>query len=177
MKRFLLFTIALALLSCNKEQFTYVPGPYDADFASAKFNTENLELESKMYKSLLNDSLYRLSIDHLDERGKLLKSMDFEFFRSTTDKQIVQFMEFDNKVDPQFSYYKMQGNDLVEKVYQVLETDSIEDYIQLTEFNVATGKVKGHFQVSLALAPSFVSPNEPLDTVVITDGYFETTIR
>jgi hypothetical protein len=67
------------------------------------------------------------------------------------------------------------GGDATCDWYNVIEEDSVNNYIQIDSFDSATGKVSGIFSVKLAVELPKCDPSAP-DTLFFSNGIFYTKI-
>lgn len=173
MRILIIFSIALLFGSCTKDEPIPEPEIYNG-FGSAEINGEVREFRPSMKFHESKDS-YGIVLDYYFQ--EVMKAqIHFRLFSNGEDLQIL-FQENENNQFPQAIYSTRIGDgDVAGNYYFLNEGDEIEDYLQLISFDESTGKVVGEFQASFVVDTAQIfDPNSP-DTIVITNGYFETTI-
>ncbi len=170
-----LILVVIVISSCKKDE-NPEPDIYNS-FATAKINNEVFSFKPSMIFSSTTDSYGILLEYHIDEII-LRKSLNFSFIKGETIKQSIYPISISNQDTSQCSYSTLIGDgDVLGNYYYLNENDLIEDYLELTQFNESTGNVQGTFQVSFYVDTSTIFDLNSPDTIIITDGYFETTIH
>jgi hypothetical protein len=96
----------------------------------------------------------------------------FDIFNFSLMKKGKQKIE--KPISHLLGYYR--GADAVVGFYDLIQNDSIEDYIEVTDYNVQTKEVTGNVQGSFKL--KFINPNYPIpDTVVFRNCTFKSKIN
>ena len=165
----------LLIASCTKDESS-IPEFYNG-VATGKINGVEFEFKPRMTHSIGNDSTFNLIINYIIGDNVLRKSISITYIRKTIETQKFNRNVFENKFDLQCKYLTwILDGDVPGNSYELIENDTIADYIQLISYDEKTGKVLGKFQGSFMVDTTHIfDPNSPND-LVITDGYFETTI-
>lgn len=165
--------IAMVLVACTKDDPEYSPNGFNG-FSSATINGNTLSFKPSM-KYFISSGTYGIGLDYF--KNNIIKSViHFGFFSNVLSKQKLNSI-LNEKKYPLASYATLIGDgDVAGNYYFLNETDTIEDYLLLTSFDDKTGDVKGKFQASFYVDTSLIFDLNSPDTIIITDGYFETTV-
>ncbi len=176
MKYLAIIMLLLFGISCSKDETIIEPEVYNG-IASGLINGEELIFSPRMTPSYGNDSTYSLLIDLLKGDNVLKKTIHFSYIKPIVEVQLLKQFDFYNKIDLQCSYATRIGDgDVAGNYYYLNADDDIEDYLQLTNFNKSTGEVTGIFQASFVVDTAQIFDTSSPEIIVITNGYFETTI-
>ena len=177
MKNFVLYFILLAsFLSCKKDDDT---NNNSWGTVSALRNGESWTGEiSAVINTFPSDTGIIINIHSID---KVKFGNDYLVFFKVPpiiDKyplSLTPLIVKDSLIGSDYSTLVSDGHVLGDHYY-VLEGDSVEDYIEITE--IKGDEIKGKFQASY-LRDTPVDPNRPPtpDTLIFTDGQFHTRIR
>ena len=162
----------LLLASCSKEKYPMVDSY--SGFATAKINDEVVNLKPSI-KYFPDEKVYGMVLDrYVDDIVRA--EISIGYFLNIDTLQVLHAYNEKMKF-PQATYVtRIEDGDVAGNSYDLIENDNIKDYIQLISYDEKTGKVVGKFQGSFTVDTTHIfDPNSPND-IVITDGYFETTI-
>jgi len=179
MKKYIVFAFGLFVFlnSCRPDEEPIVtPDPYTG-VAEAKINGEEFEFLPAMSPSPGNDSTFNLLLNYFIGNQVLRKRVFFRYIRQTLSVQPLFVATSTDKENLQcgFGTFLYDG-DVSGNYYLLNPNDSIEDFFRFLSFDEASGEVSGVFQASFVVSENAIfDPNSP-DTIVITDGYFETKI-
>ncbi len=173
-----IFFIAFSIISCSKEK--PVKDPYLIEpigFGTAKVNGEVHDFKPFLYHRN-NQEYYGLSLNrYLNER--LRSEIHIAHFYNTSNLQILTpEIIGEDHLKPEASYgTRLSSCELLMGNYYFLnDNDEIDDYVQLISFDENSGDMVGKFQCSFVVDTSTICDKSSPDTIVITDGYFETTV-
>ncbi len=176
MRNFLIVIILVILTSCHKDE----PVPVDYGYGTMDLNGESYSLVPYLSKPKRpsDDSLYFLYLKYVLQNGYLRKQIDFSGFKLKLDTQFFKKWNPGETTDMTSVYStSLSDGDVFGNIYFLNENDTIPDYLKLTEINSKTGEVKGIFQCSYYVDTSLIFDPDSPDTIIITNGYFETIIR
>ncbi|HHH50457.1 MAG TPA: hypothetical protein ENK52_05725 [Saprospiraceae bacterium] len=175
MKKYLVLLLTLAMVFSCKDDENPEPEIYNG-FATAKINSEEYNFKPHMaFFSSVNS--YGLSLQYHINENILRKAITFSFINGEIGKKIAYPLRFNNQDTLQCSYgTSIVDGDVFGNYYWLNENDEIEDYLELLEFNESTGEVIGKFQASFYIDTFAIFDQNSPDTIIITDGYFETII-
>jgi hypothetical protein len=154
--KFLLLILAFTLLDCRKEK------PLDIEEYATKFNKPSeihINLNGKVYPVVINGAgFYRNKIGfslrklidnniNIDESGASIASIDLKI-----GKQIIYRSNFDstdyNRPYGLF-YTNTSDGDITADIYSVIESDSLNNFINITEEQNSFHEIRGVFSMSL----------------------------
>ena len=156
-----LLLIVSFLLQCDStDDEVVVPSIYNGE-ASVSINGifSEFELLAESYDQEVTDSIYLL-LRKLDRYGRKLAGIGFRNVGMSQEKQVLlPFPNDDNSAST--ASYSTSDEDVILSSYTVLQTDTISDYIQLTQFQFGQDTVVGEFRFS-----AVVRPNSDIDQSV-----------
>ena len=176
--RFLtLLFLLLFLFSCRPDEEPIVTSEFYNGMAVAKINGEEFEFSPRMSPSHGNDSTFNFLLDYFIGDQVLRKEIFFRYIRQTLSVQPLFVATSTDKENLQCGFgTSLYDGDVSGNYYLLNPNDSIEDFFRFLSFDEASGEVSGVFQASFVVSENAIfDPNSP-DTIVITDGYFETKI-
>ncbi len=174
MKESLGIILIMLLILCCRDDEQSEQELYNGH-ATAKVNGVKYDFRPslKFFPSL---GTYSLVLDHF-ENDVLRTQLHFNPF---VDQRGAQNLHRSNNqnLNPQATYSTSIGDGDVEgNNYHLLEMDEVEDFLEIVSLDETTGDVVGNFQASFEVDSLIrFDPSSP-DTIVITDGYFETKIK
>lgn len=171
----LLALAALLLFACGKEEIEAEPEAPNG-VASAKINGAYLEFSPSMRFAYASDSKFNLLLQYA-QGGARRKQLALTLLEHSFDLQKLRAIDFDQNNSPRASYATLlYDGDVAGNYYYLNEEDEITDFFQFTEFDERTGRVTGRFQASFVVDTSAIFDLASPDTIVITEGYFETVV-
>ena len=179
MKRALFFLITVFILCCNKEDIsTFIAGDVTAvrNASSSSFGNENTSWIGKTAALHSNppDSCFNcVDIGLYVESNQGSESLIFTNVPLNVQKCTL------NAWDGQSEYkcmgtFNTSSGDVITGFYSVLGGNT-EDFIEITELDMALGKFSGRFQATLVRDTNWLVEYPP-DTIWITEGEFTATI-
>ena len=180
MKKYIVFIFGLFVFlnSCRPDEEPIVtPDPY-TEVAVAKINGEELNFFSQgLFFVHGSDPTFTLGLNYFIGDQVLRKRISFSYIKRTLSTQLLWPADVNDKEHLKCSFGTfLYDGDVVGNYYLLNPNDSIEDFFRSLSFDEASGEVSGVFQASFVVwEDAIFDPNSP-DTIVITDGYFETKI-
>jgi hypothetical protein len=163
----------LILISCGKED--KVEPDFFNGFSSININGEAFEFQPRVTKSHGNDSTYNVLLAYFIGEHILRKQLSITFVLRSNEKQNLLKSDIFDKSNPQVGFStRLQDGDVPGNRYCLLMEDSQEDFLQFTQFDESSGEIKGKFEASFVVDSTFNFDVNSPDTILITDGYFET---
>lgn len=162
----LLISATVLTTGCNKNG-GYPKGEGSVSWNGEQRKAEKIFAEENGYDAnLLNLHLYFEDYNGYPN-GLILGS-----FGKYYGKQRVKKMNSDTPTITQAFYYSAQEEDVTGDVYTVLESDSANNWIEITEAKSNfTKDIKGRFSVTMVRTKKFLNSPFP-DTVRFTNGSF-----
>lgn len=173
----IILAFSAIVFGCNKERFDE-EAPRHFGNASAYINGDSTSFEVSVRRLQTNDTLYSLGF-HYYINGARRKFIYFTGFRMVNERQFLNSAIHMPNRYPFSSYatYLLDG-DVAGNYYYLNEDDSIEDYLEITYFNLITKEVRGLVQGSYFIAPELTEKQDLAspDTIIVTKGIFKTKI-
>lgn len=141
-------------------------GPYDIKFQIALMNESTFPD---------HEGLYTLTLANKDEDSVLRITTFMTAFKLVEGKQKMQYRTGDREQKELYSYMYTWTGDHIQDRYDLLDTSSDDNYLELYDINEEAGWVKGRFKVTY-LRVSNVGFQDFPDTLSITDGWFDAQI-
>ncbi|MBK7231529.1 MAG: hypothetical protein IPH93_04525 [Saprospiraceae bacterium] len=181
MNKYSLILITLMILSCNIPEDP-VEEVYFHGSAKIPINNDTLEFMQSLKLSHNTLDTFNIAFVYFIGDNIQRKILSIAGFSLSFAKQNLFISEFDFDInDKPFSSFatSLSDGDVAGNYYKLNTNDSIEDYIQINEYNSTTKMVKGNVQASyiIHLLPGDIkfdltSP----DTIIISNFEFETKI-
>ncbi len=173
MKKLIVLFILIVLYSCTKDEPVSKPSVFNG------FGTANINGKEYMFKPSMkyHESLGRYGIILVYFENEIQRAK-IHFAKVSNENSLQTLHKYnDNIINTQCGFYtSILDGDVAGNYYFLNEKDSIEDYLLLTSFDMTTGEVKGEFQASFYVDTAKIFDHNFPDTIVITNGYFETTV-
>jgi|GEM_PF-1050623 len=167
---------AVALsIGCQQEPENEGADEYFLGTASVRINDEYFTFKANVSKAFEIDSAFNLYCVLQDEYGQLRKSISCSVFNLSEGKQPINSdLHFPRRFPSAFYGTLLSDGDVAGSFYNLNETDSIADYIQITSYNAQTREIKGILRGSYMVSHIDYDPAAP-DSVVV-NCVFETVI-
>ena len=172
MKKLIVLFILSILYSCTKDEPVSIPSVFNG-FGTANINGKEYIFKPRMrYFDSYGYGIVLVYFENEIERAQIA----IENFANDSTVQILHKYDY-NIIEPNAGFYTtILDGDVAGNYYILNEKDSIEDYLLLTSFDMTTGEVKGEFQASFYVDTAKIFDHNFPDTIVITNGYFETKV-
>jgi len=179
MKNLFVLMILVFMLSCEKEEpelpihnETYI------GTSTCSINGDSFDFKPKMKGYRTIENKYSLVLFNFLYDNIFRKEISFSLLELVSGKQKLHNISYSNQEIVQCSFATfISDGDVVGNNYFLNETDSIEDYIELTKINKVTGEIEGIFQASFYIDTGYIADFSSPDTIIIKNGYFKTTIQ
>lgn len=174
----ILFVFVVFFTACNKSDDkpivsepyigngSMTVGPYDIKFQIALMNESTFPG---------HEGLYTLTLANKDEDSVLRITTFMTAFKLVEGKQKMKYRTGDVEQKELYSYMYTWTGDQIQDRYDLLDTSSDDNYLELYDINEDAGWVKGRFKVTY-LRVSNVGFQDFPDTLSITDGWFDAQI-
>lgn len=181
MKNYTLIVLTLMIISCNESE---IPIDKVIFYGSANIPTNNDTLNYKQSLMLVYDRVDTFSLGFIYFVGESIRRKHLSIIGFTMSFKKQKLFTNDNDYNFNMKPYSsfetlLFDGDVAGNYYKLNSSDSIEDYIQIKEYNPITKMVRGNVQASyiidlfpLGIKQDLTSP----DTIVIRDFQFETKI-
>jgi hypothetical protein len=181
MKNYTLIVLTLMIISCNESE---IPIDKVIFYGSANIPTNNDTLNYKQSLMLVYDRADTFSLGFIYFVGESIRRKHLSIIGFTMSFKKQKLFTNDNDYNFNMKPYSsfetlLFDGDVAGNYYKLNSSDSIEDYIQIKEYNPITKMVRGNVQASyiidlfpLGIKQDLTSP----DTIVIRDFQFETKI-
>ena len=161
--KFYLPFVLVFFLSCKKDKFDAYTGT-----ATALKNGTSWAAITKAYQN--SPDRFTVIIDQYHGERKM-NSLRFENVPYSGKHRVFNTLGASNVYGLYLDHW--DGHSIC-TYYEVIESDSLSNYIEITEFNSSKRKVRGKFEIKLFLDAT-CAPGYP-DTLHVTDGDFEVTV-
>lgn len=170
---------ALLLTACKKENNNpQLEEPSYMGFATMLLNEEEAEFFPILIYSNNSFETASLTLTQLSKAGIRRKIVGISSIPINNENHQLterspQYVEIG-----EISFHTLLSDgDVLGNYYYLNEQDEIEDFIQFTHIDEETREVKGIFQASFYVDTSAIFDLSSPDTIIITDGYFETVLQ
>lgn len=174
--KYLLFCISfLSIVACTEDKDN-MPQERYKDTSTAIVNGDTLDFDP-YFKYFPDSNYFGIQLSHYNNNDILRKTIYFGFIKYKFKKQFAVQTEVNNKKNVQTSFStRISDGDVVGNYYIVNKSDTIEDFIKITELdmnkNIVVGKYEGSYYVDTS---TVFDPSAP-DTIIVRGGSFNTTI-
>ncbi len=173
MKKLLGILLIIISISCCQDDEQSEPELYNG-YATAKVNGVEYDFKPRM-KVRSSGIGYNIVMNYYVNDTKRAQ-LHISAFTKEENAQTLNSENEDN-LNPQAIYATLIGDgDVTGNYYFLNEGDEVQDFIEIISFEESSGDVTGNFEASFYVDTSFIfDPGSP-DTIVISDGYFETRV-
>lgn len=161
--KFCVFLVLVSLLSCRKDKFDAYTGT-----ATALKNGESWAAVTKAYSN--SPDRITVIIDQYQGERKM-NSLRLENLPYSGKHRIFRTLAASNVNGLYLDHW--DGHSIC-TYYEVIESDSVSNYIEITEYNSSKRRVRGKFEVKFFLDAT-CAPGYP-DTLHVKDGVFEVIV-
>ena len=169
--------LSFSFISCNDDD-KMPNAEYTEGVASSFINNLSWEGEP-FFNEILPDSLYRINIYKYSVEGFIRNKLSLQYFPLKLEKiQLFKYNAWDPFINPSATFRTLLSDgDVLATTYNVIENDTIEDFIEFTDINLLTNEATGKFQASMVIQDTItrIFATFP-DTIIISNGFFKMKI-
>ena len=173
---FILISIFLSEASCKKN---ITDNDYWG-YVSAQKNGENWSAKIRAGINTHFQNKFDILIDRFSDPETMVESLEFENIPKSVNRYRLfkrDYTTSDSSKSTAADYTLGADGDVICDIYSVDESDSINNYIQIDNFDVNTNEVKGRFSLKLLIFRLPKCNNMAPDTIIFTNGNFYTKVN